>query len=109
MINIESLIQKDLGCYTQDSGYPSSLTIRDEITWRHYELGEILGFVVWQQDEGFIGIASVSEDDGFFAPAPHPMLISAYWTKYVYETFKRMKEWIDENVDFKNNTLKYSI
>ena len=108
MIDIKKLIKKDLECYTQDSGFPQSLTVRDDITWRHYELGEILGFVVWQ-DENFIDLTSIEEDDMYFQPARHPMYVSAFWTTLIHQTFTRMKEWIDENIDLENNTLKYSI
>lgn len=97
-MDIGEIIKTDLSCYTQDTGHPKSITIRDNITWRHYELGEIKGFVVWEDEDRWIGITSITEDDGFFSEDSHELYMSAFWTPYVFETFFRMTKWIKENL-----------
>ena len=95
-MNLEEFVKYDLGNYDQEYLYPKSLTIADD-NWRHYELGEIIGFVVFN-DNGWIGLAELEEDDDFWFVSNHSMYISAAWTECVYETFTRMRNWIKEHV-----------
>ena len=96
-MNLEQLVEWDLGEYDQEYLYPQSLTVTDDENWRHYELGEIVGFVVFN-DGGWIGLAELNEDDDFWYVPNHPMYMSAGWTKGVYETFSRMNAWIKEHI-----------
>lgn len=96
-MNLEELVKYDLGNYDQEYLYPKSLTVADDDNWRHYELGPIIGFVVFNNN-GWIGLAELGEDDDFWFISEHPMYMSAFWINTVYETFNRMNDWIKEHV-----------
>ena len=101
---IEEFVEKDLSCYGQHNPCPKSLTIVEGKNWRHYELGSILGFLIFNQsyttrrdgkdveEEGFY-ITTIEEDDEYWFAPSHPMYMSAAWTIAVDNTWKRMVEW----------------
>ena len=46
---IEEFIEKDLEKYDQYNPCPKSLTIVEGKLWRHYELGAIYGFIIYNE------------------------------------------------------------
>jgi hypothetical protein len=92
----EEMIEQDLGCYNDNNPAPKSLTIPGK-NWRHYELGPIVGFVIYAKegDEGknWFGFAEIEEDDGNWFIPDHAMDMSAYWIDSVAKTLKRMVQW----------------
>lgn len=96
-MNLEELVKYDLEDYDQEYLYPKSLTIANDDNWRHYELGPIIGFIVFN-DNGWIGLAELEEDDDFWDVPKYSMHISAAWTNQVHETFTRMNNWIKEHL-----------
>lgn len=55
MIELKNFVKKDLGKYGQNNPCPMSLTIVEGKHWRHYELGAIYGFVVYNRFETYNG------------------------------------------------------
>lgn len=97
-MNLEEIIKQDLGKYDQDHLYPKSLTIVNDEYFRHYELGSIVGFVVYYEGASFI-IAELHEDDDFwFTSNHHGIYMDAFWTRHVCDTLNRMNNWINEHL-----------
>ena len=101
-MNIKELISKDLSIYTQDNPYPKSLTIVKGDSWRHYELGPIIGFVIWNEPKynkrEWVGIMEIHEDDMFWFVPEYPIYMAAAWIKDVSNTMQRMKNWYNEHI-----------
>lgn len=99
---IERFIQEDLSCYGQHNPCPKSLTVVNGELWRHYELGAIHGFILW--NEKYIDgpankfwIASISEDDeNWFVD--EGMFMDAAWVNAVNATWQRMVKWRSEHI-----------
>lgn len=102
--NIEKFIEKDLSEYGQDNPCPKSLTIVEGNLWRHYELGAIYGFVIYNEfiddfydkskpKQEYFRIASIEEDDEYWFAPNSPMLIDAGWIKAIDVTWQRVVEW----------------
>lgn len=96
-MDYKEMIERDLGVYGQDNPCPRSLTIVEGDSWRHYELGAIYGFVVYN-NEGWFGLASCEEDDENWSVPEHPMCVSSFWSSAINETWSRMAAWIDEYI-----------
>jgi len=47
--NIERFVEEDLEKYGRHNPCPKSLTIVNGKFWRHYELGAIIGFVIYNE------------------------------------------------------------
>lgn len=104
-MNLEELIKIDLGDYDQDNLYPKSLTILGD-NWRHYELDCCFGLVVFNNN-GWIGLAELEEDDCFWYVPEHPMYLSAFWINNTCDVFVRMKKWINEHLFIGYENDKY--
>lgn len=98
---ISTFVEKDLSRYGQDNPCPKSLTIVEGRNWRHYELGAILGFLIFNQfyrngegvEEETFCITTIKEDDEYWFAPIDPMYMSAAWIIAVDNTWKRMVEW----------------
>lgn len=102
--HIERFVEEDLSDYGQHNPCPKSLTIVNGNLWRHYELGAILGFVIynefikdpWDKEKPakeYFRISTIHEDDeNWFAPSL-PMLVDAGWIKAIDITWQRVVEW----------------
>ena len=97
MIELKNFVEKDLGKYGQDNPCPMSLTIVEGRLWRHYELGAIYGFVVYNRFETYNGsskewwgIASIQEDDEYWFVSDCSMNMSAFWIEAINKTWQRM-------------------
>lgn len=95
-MNLEELIKMDLGDYDQDNPYPKSLTIPGD-NWRHYELNSCFGLIVFNNN-GWIGLAELEEDDCFWYVPKHPMYLSIGWIDSVYDVVTRMQDWVKEHL-----------
>ena len=92
-------IMKDLSVYDQDNPCPKSLTVVEGEFFRHYELGAIYGFCIYNQivdGEPWFGIMSLEEDDEFWFIPSHPMNMSSFWCNAVNETWQRVIKWYNE-------------
>ena len=104
MIELKNFVEKDLGKYGQDNPCPMSLTIVEGKLWRHYELGAIYGFVVYNRFETYNGskewwgIASIQEDDEYWFVSDCSMNMSAFWIEAVNKTWQRMVKWTKEHL-----------
>lgn len=98
-MEIDELIMKDLAIYGQDNPCPKSLTVVEGEFFRHYELGSIYGFCIYNQivdGEPWFGIMSLEEDDEFWFIPSHPMNMSSFWCNAVNETWQRVVKWYNE-------------
>lgn len=101
--DVEKFVSSDLFEYGQDTPCPISKTIvLPDGTFRHYELGPIMGYVLWSVKDDKVGmrtyISEVEEDDeNWFAPR-QPMHMSGAWINNVSKTFQRMREWYKEHI-----------
>ena len=99
---VRSLVKKDLEKYGQNNPCPKSLTITDGRMWRHYELGSIYGFVVYNQmlqdGEEWFGIAAIEEDDEYWFVPQSGMNMAAFWASAVRTTYNRMADWITSHI-----------
>lgn len=99
---VEELVEKDLEKYGQWNRCPKSLTILEGELWRHYELGAIVGFVIYNEkdadgDDRFF-IASLNEsDETWFAPVVGLRMSSA-WINDVNRTWQRMVDWYNDHI-----------
>lgn len=103
MIELKNFVEKDLGKYGQNNPCPMSLTIVEGKLWRHYELGAIYGFVVYNRFETYgskewWGIASIQEDDENWFVSDCSMNMSAFWIEAVNKTWQRMVKWTKEHI-----------
>lgn len=96
--DIERFVNLDLSKYGQDNPCPQSITIVNDDKFRHYELGSIIGFVVFSEDDGRFMISKIEEDDEYWFASEHPMYMHAGWVKEVNKTWQRMVKWIDDNL-----------
>lgn len=106
-MNIKELIEKDLYKYDQDNSYPESLTIKEGDLFRHYELGPIIGFCIWNQinmdGSQWFGIQELHEDDDFWFIPEQGMFMSCAWISEVNKTWKRLISWFDEHIHIEKN------
>lgn len=100
--NIESFVERDLSIYGQHNPCPKSLTKVEGKYWRHYELGAILGFVIYNEfislrkdepEEEYFRISTIEEDDEYWRAPETPMLMDAGWINAVNTTWQRVVEW----------------
>lgn len=102
--NIEKFIEEDLEKYGQHNPCPKSLTIVNGNLWRHYELGAIVGFVIYnefiddcfdksKQKKEYFRISTIQEDDEYWFAPTVPLLADAGWIKAINVTWKRVVEW----------------
>lgn len=107
---IDEYIAEDLAIYNQEHFPPKSFTKIEGEFFRHYELEEIRGFVVWSErdssGEPWFGIQAIEEDDGSYWPAAHALYVSAFWVNTIGEAWDRMRAWINEYLDTENCTIK---
>ena len=102
--DINKMVREDLSKYGQDNPCPLSITIRKNgKSFRHYELGPIMGYVLFgdfDQESGFLRtfISEIHEDDEYWFAPSAPMYMSGAWIKASYKTYTRMKEWYDEHI-----------
>lgn len=101
----KNMVSNDLGKYGQDNPCPMSLTIVEGKLWRHYELGAIYGFVVYNRFETYNGsetewwgIASIQEDDEYWFVSDCSMNMAAFWIEAVNKTWQRMVKWTKEHL-----------
>ena len=96
---IKNDIEKDLSKYGQHNPCPMSLTVIDALNnklWRHYELGAIMGFVIYNCYDDETGeydrfqIASIGEDDEHWFFREDNMDMNASWVDAVDETWRRV-------------------
>lgn len=102
--DFDEIIDCDLGNYSQWNPAPKTLTIvLPNGRWRHYELGEVIGFVVYNEIEPSTNrmrfeVRSITEDDGNYAPAEHPFHACQFWVHTIQETYNRLCEWCKEHL-----------
>lgn len=102
MNDIERFVKEDLSDYGQWNPCPKSLTVVNGELWRHYELGAIYGFVLWNvkysdgSDKFYI--ASIKEDDEYWYTPDDAMFMDAAWTNAVNVTWQRMVKWRSEHI-----------
>ena len=100
---IDNYVSKDLYVYGQHNKAPISLTIVSGDEFRHYELGPIIGYVlfgrIYKETNGISTfISQIEEDDeNWFAPNA-PMYMAGAWINSVNKTFNRMKDWYKEHI-----------
>lgn len=101
-MEIDELIMKDLAIYDQDNLYPKTLTVVEGKLFRHYELGPIYGFCIYNQitadGSQWFGLMSLEEDDEFWFIPSHGMNIAASWCNDINETWKRTVDWFNEYI-----------
>lgn len=99
---IKNDIERDLSKYGQRNPCPMSLTVIDALNnklWRHYELGAIMGFVIYNCYDNETGeydrfqIASIGEDDEHWFFRKDNMDMNASWVDAVDETWRRVVRW----------------
>ena len=102
---ISDFIKKDLSEISMNDLYSiKSLTVVDGSSWRHYELGPVVGFILWnvnnyhQQGQDWIGMAQISEDDMYWYAPDEALFLHAAWINQVLETLSRLKKWYDEYI-----------
>lgn len=99
--DIERFVEEDLSEYGQDNPCPMSETvILGDGLFRHYELGHIVGFVLWNEWREYDGkkrmalmISQVEEDDEFWFAPRTPTHMSASWMNDMMKTLTRMHKW----------------
>ena len=102
--DIENFVEQDLSIYGQHNSCPKSLTIVNGNLWRHYELGAILGFVIYNEfikdpcdkekpAKEYFRISTIEEDDENWRAPSLPMLVDAGWIKAIDVTWQRVVEW----------------
>ena len=101
-MEIDELIMKDLAVYGQDNPCPKSLTVVEGKLFRHYELGAIYGFCIYNQIDSdgkqWFGVMSIEEDDeNWFLPS-QPMNMAAAWIPAISETWERVEKWYSEYI-----------
>ena len=100
--DIERFVNSDLRKYDQDNPCPISKTIiSNDGSFRHYELGAIIGYVLFGKViDGKIKtfISQIEEDDEYWFAPTAPMYMSGAWINSAKKTFDRMKEWYDEHI-----------
>ena len=101
-MEIDELIMKDLAVYGQDNPCPKSLTVVEGKLFRHYELGEIYGFCVYNHfdssGEQWFGVMSIEEDDEYWFIPSQPMNIAAAWIPAISRTWERTKKWYSDHI-----------
>ena len=103
--DIERFVEEDLSEYGQDNQCPMSETvILGDGLFRHYELGPIVGFVLWNEWREYNGerhmalmISQVEEDDEFWYAPRTPTHMSASWMNDMMKTLTRMHKWYHEH------------
>ena len=101
--DVEGFVDSDLSEYGQDTPCPISKTIvLSDGSFRHYELGPIMGYVLFGNKDDKYGlktfISEVEEDDeNWFAPSS-PMYMAGAWINSVNNTFNRMATWYKEHI-----------
>lgn len=97
---IIDFVKRDLGEYDQENLYPYSKTVVEGDSFRHYELGPIIGYLLFGNlnDIGSTAITQIEEDDEFWFAPETPMFISAYWISPAHDTLSRMKDWFEEHI-----------
>ena len=119
---IENFVHEDLSRYGQDNPAPLSLTViyynkNGQKHFRHYELGEIVGYVLFgdiSEDGKTINgtrISEIHEDDEFWFAPNTPMYMAAAWMNGTIKTFQRMYEWYHEHIKegFKNGKWEANV
>ena len=107
--NIEDFVNEDLSIYGQDNPCPKSLTIVNGNLWRHYELGAIIGFVIYNEflddcfdktkpKKEYFRISTIHEDDEYWFAPTTSMLVDAGWIKAIDVTWKRVVEWQNKHL-----------
>ena len=97
---LTKMVEEDLGRYNDNNWAPKSLTIPGE-RWRHYELGPVVGFVIYAYEyEGKtrFATAEIHEDDGNWFVPGFATWMSAVWLDDVSETLSRMVKWKNEHL-----------
>lgn len=101
---IEKFVEEDLSMYGQHNPCPKSKTVVNGKLWRHYELGAIYGFVIyneflkdpWHKEKPpkeYFRISSIEEnDENWFAPSAS-MLVDAGWITAINNTWQRIVDW----------------
>ena len=101
---ISDFIKKDLSEISMNDLYSiKSLTVVDGSNWRHYELGPVVGFILWNinnycEGQDWIGMAQISEDDMYWYAPDEALFLHATWIDQVLETLSRLKKWYDEYI-----------
>lgn len=99
---IKNDIEKDLNKYWQNNPCPMSLTVIDDVNknlWRHYELGAIMGFVIYNcydektKEYNRFQITSIGEDDENWFFRKENMDMNASWIDAADETWRRVVRW----------------
>lgn len=93
--SIAQFVREDLSEYNERNR-PLSKTVVNGTLWRHYELGPIYGFVLYNSlifDKETIRIASITEDDGSWFAPEEAMDMDAFWLDHTYRTLSRTKNW----------------
>lgn len=95
---ISQFVREDLSEYNERNR-PLSKTVVNGDLWRHYELGSIYGFVVYNgeyvEGQEVIRIASIMEDDGSWFDPEESMNMPVYWLNDIFATLNRAKIWHD--------------
>ena len=102
--DIEQFVKDDLSEYGQDNPCPISQTVLlGDGMFRHYELGSIIGFVLWNEWHEYDGkkqmalmISQVNEDDEYWFAPRTPMYMAASWMNDMKKTITRMHKWYHE-------------
>lgn len=118
---IEKFVKEDLSQYGQNNPAPLSLTVTynkdGQQYFRHYELGNIVGYVLFGQlsEDGKIVygtyISEIHEDDEYWFAPNTPMYMAAAWMNGSIKTFQRMYEWYHEHIEegFKNGKWEANV
>lgn len=101
--DIEKYVELDLKQYDQENSYPASKTVvLPDGTFRHYELGSIIGYVLFgkKDENGKVRtfISQIEEDDEFWFAPSRPMYMSGFWINSAIRTFERMQKWYKEHI-----------
>ena len=114
--DIEKYVNLDLRMYDQENSYPKSKTIvLDDGSFRHYELGGIIGYILIGNIEGNGNVrtfvSQIEEDDDFWFAPSRPMYMSGFWIDCAIRTFERMQKWYKEHIfeGFVDGTWKNKI
>ena len=97
---ILDFVRRDLGEYDQENLYPRSKTVVEGDSFRHYELGSIIGYLLFGSLSNIDSaiITQIEEDDEFWFVPEKAMFMSPYWINSAHDTFSRMKDWFDEHI-----------
>jgi hypothetical protein len=101
--DVEKFVSSDLSEYGQDTLCPISKTIvLPDGSFRHYELGPIMGYVLFGNKDDKYGlktfISEVEEDDEYWFAPSLPMYMAGAWINSVNNTFNRMATWYKEHI-----------